>query len=135
MYHNLFQQTIEMNLLKPAKSGIHEGAIEMEKYKSKENRYLGLQFEGYIYISETGTYTFSTIADDGATVLIDNQLIVDNDGRHWINEAFGASKLEKGFHKININYFNADGSSALQCFIQQQGKEKQEISASQLFYE
>ncbi|KVV13248.1 family 20 glycosylhydrolase [Flavobacterium sp. TAB 87] len=135
MYHNLFQQTIEMNLLKPAKSGIHEGAIEIEKYKSKENRYLGLQFEGYIYISETDTYTFSTIADDGATVVIDNQLIVDNDGRHWINEAFGASKLEKGFHKININYFNADGSSALQCFIQQQGKEKQEISASQLFYE
>lgn len=135
MYHDLFQQTLEMNSAKVAKSGIHEGVIEMEKYKSKENRHLGLQFEGYIYISETDTYTFSTIADDGATVQLDNQLIVNNDGRHWINEAFGAAKLEKGFHKINVNYFNADGSSALQCFIQQEGKGKQEISASQIFYE
>lgn len=134
-YNTLFQQTLELETAKPVKSGIHEGVIEMNRYKSKQNLYTGLKFDGYIYISETGLYTFSTIVDDGAKLYIDDILIVDNDGRHWINEAFGAAKLEKGFHKLNISYFDAAGSSALQCFIQQEGKEKIEIPASQLFYE
>lgn len=133
--NKLVQQTLELDTIKFTKSGIHQGVIEMKKYKSKENLYMGLKFDGYIYIPETAQYEFSTIVDDGAKLFIDNQLIVDNDGRHWINEAFGAAKLEKGFHKINISYFDAAGSSALQCFIRQEGKEKQEISASQLYYE
>lgn len=131
----LFQQVQDLELAKPINSGILEGKISSEKWKTKLERYIGLKFNGYIYIPETANYTFSTLSDDGSKLFIDDELIVDNDGIHWLNEAYGVVKLEKGFHKLNITYFDQIGGTTLNCFIQQEGKEKQEINASQLFYE
>ncbi|WP_347343888.1 PA14 domain-containing protein [Flavobacterium sp. LC2016-01] len=84
---------------------------------------------------ETANYTISKLSDDGSKLFIDNKLIVNNNGIHWLNEAYGAVKLEKGFHKLNISYFGQIGGTTLNCFMQKEGKEKQEISASQLYYE
>ncbi|MBY0244083.1 MAG: family 20 glycosylhydrolase [Sphingobacteriaceae bacterium] len=134
-FQQFFQHTNELEAAKATRSAIHNGKISIADYKSKEILYFGLKLEGFIYIPESGSYTFSCLADDGAKLLIDNELIVDNDGRHWINEAFGSAKLEKGFHKLNVNYFDANGSAELKCFMQQEGKEKQEINANSLFYE
>lgn len=131
----LFQQVQDLELAKPVNSGIFEGAISSEKWKTKTERYIGLKFYGYIYIQETANYTISMLSDDGSKLFIDNELVVNNDGIHWLNEAYGVTKLEKGFHKINISYFDQIGGTTLTCFIQQEGKEKQEISASQLYYE
>jgi hexosaminidase len=131
----LFQQVQDLELVKPINSGIFEGTISSEKWKTKTERYIGLKFYGYIYIPETGNYTLSTLSDDGSKLFIDNELIVNNDGIHWLNEAYGVAKLEKGFHKFNISYFDQIGATTLSCFIQQEGKEKMEISASQLYYE
>ncbi|WP_291287188.1 family 20 glycosylhydrolase [Flavobacterium sp.] len=131
----LFQQVQDLDLAKPVNSGIFEGTVSSEKWKTKKERYIGLKFDGYLYIPETGNYTFSTLSDDGSKLFIDNELIVNNDGIHWLNEAYGTAKLEKGFHKINISYFDQIGGTTLNCFIQPEGKEKQEISASQLYYE
>lgn len=130
-----FQQVQDLEFSKPVNSGILEGKISSEKWKTKIERYIGLKFDGYIFIPETGNYTFSTLSDDGSKLFIDNELVVNNDGIHWLNEAYGAVKLEKGFHKFNISYFDQVGGTVLNCFMQQEGKEKQEISASQLFYE
>ncbi|HEY1195506.1 family 20 glycosylhydrolase [Flavobacterium sp.] len=130
-----FNQVQDLELSKPVATGILEGKIGAEKWKTKLERYIGLKFNGYIFIQETGNYTFSTLSDDGSKLFIDNELIVNNDGIHWANEAYGSVKLEKGFHKLNISYFDLTGGTILNCFIQQEGKEKQEISASQLFYE
>jgi hexosaminidase len=130
-----FNQVQDLELSKPKNSGILEGKISAEKWKTKLERYIGLKFDGYIFIPETGNYTFSTLSDDGSKLFIDNELIVNNDRIHWANEAYGAVKLEKGFHKLNISYFDLTGGTILNCFIQLEGKEKQEISASQLFYE
>lgn len=131
----LFQQVQDLELAKPVTSGVFEGKISSEKWKTKTERYIGLKFDGYIYIAETSNYTFSTLSDDGSRLFVDNELVVNNDGIHWLNEAYGAMKLEKGFHKINISYFDQIGGTSLSCFIQQEGKEKQEINASQLYYE
>jgi hexosaminidase len=131
----LFQQVQDLELAKPVNSGIFEGKISSEKWKTKLERYIGLKFDGYIFIPETANYTISTLSDDGSKLFIDNELVVNNDGIHWLNEAYGIVKLEKGFHKINISYFDQIGGTTLTCFIQQEGKEKQEISESQLYYE
>ncbi|SHG65786.1 family 20 glycosylhydrolase [Flavobacterium defluvii] len=131
----LFQQVQDLELAKPVNSGIFEGKISSEKWKTKLERYIGLKFDGYIFIPETANYTISTLSDDGSKLFIDNELVMNNDGIHWLNEAYGVVKLEKGFHKLNISYFDQIGGTTLTCFIQQEGKEKQEISESQLFYE
>ncbi|WP_307300582.1 PA14 domain-containing protein [Flavobacterium sp. SORGH_AS_0622] len=134
-YTGTFKQVLDLELSKPAATGIFEGKISVEKWKTKLERYIGLKFNGYIFVPETGNYTFSTLSDDGSKLFIDDELIVDNDGIHWANEAYGAVKLEKGFHKINISYFDLTGGTILNCFIQKEGKKKEEITASQLFYE
>ncbi|MFD1601288.1 family 20 glycosylhydrolase [Flavobacterium artemisiae] len=131
----LLQQIQDLELAKPIKSGILEGKISAEKWKTKLERYIGVKFNGYIFIPETGNHTFSMLSDDGSKLFIDDELIVDNDKIHWANEAYGAVKLEKGFHKINISYFDLTGGTILNAFIQLEGKEKQEIRASDLFYE
>ncbi|MBB4801169.1 hexosaminidase [Flavobacterium nitrogenifigens] len=130
-----FKQVQDLELSKPVNSGVLEGKISAEKWKTKLERYIGLKFNGYIFIPETGNYTFSTLSDDGSKLFIDDELIVDNDGIHWMNEAYGAVKLEKGFHKINISYFDLTGGTILNCFIQKEGQKKEEINASQLYYE
>lgn len=134
-YQAFFNQAYEIDFSKPTRSGIFRDLISVKKFKEKEIRYFGLKLAGYIYIPETANYTFSCIADDGAKIFIDDEQVVDNDGRHWINEAFGAAFLEKGYHKITISYFDAAGSAALQCFIKQENKEKQEINSLDLFYD
>ncbi|WP_166921140.1 family 20 glycosylhydrolase [Flavobacterium poyangense] len=131
----LFQQVQDLEFAKPVNSGIFEGTISSEKWKTKTERYIGLKFSGYIYVPETANYTISTLSDDGSKLFIDDELIVNNDDIHWLNEAYGAVKLEKGFHKFNISYFDQVGGTVLNCFIQQEGKEKEEIKASQLYYE
>lgn len=134
-YTGTFQQVQDLELIKPVNSGIFEGAISSEKWKTKTERYIGLKFDGYIFIPETANYTISTLSDDGSKLFIDNELVVNNDGIHWLNEAYGVVKLEKGFHKLNISYFDQIGGTSLTCFIQQEGKEKQQISESNLYYE
>ncbi|MDY0988982.1 family 20 glycosylhydrolase [Flavobacterium sp. CFBP9031] len=130
-----FSQVQDLELSKPVSSGILDGKISAEKWKTKLERYIGLKFNGYIFIPETGNYTFSTLSDDGSKLFIDDELIVNNDNIHWANEAYGAVKLEKGFHKLNISYFDLTGGTILNCFIQKEGQKKEEISASQLYYE
>jgi hexosaminidase len=130
-----FSQVQDLELSKPVSSGILEGKISAEKWKTKLERYIGVKFNGYIFIQETGNYTFSTLSDDGSKLFIDDELIVNNDNIHWANEAYGAVKLEKGFHKLNISYFDLTGGTILNCFIQKEGQKKEEISASQLSYE
>jgi len=130
-----FSQVQDLELTKPISSGILEGKISAEKWKTKLERYIGLKFNGYIFIPETGNYTFSTLSDDGSKLFIDDELIVNNDEIHWANEAYGAVKLEKGFHKLKISYFDLTGGTILNCFIQKEGQKKEEISALQLYYE
>jgi len=130
-----FSQVQDLELTKPVSSGILEGKISAEKWKTKLERYIGLKFNGYIFIPETGNYTFSTLSDDGSKLFIDDELIVNNDNIHWANEAYGAAKLEKGFHKLNISYFDLTGGTILNCFIQKEGQKKEEISALQLYCE
>ena len=67
------------------------------------------------------------LSDDGSKIFIDNELIVDNDGIHWLNEAYGAVKLEKGFHKINISYFDQVGGTTLNVSFNRKEKKNRKL--------
>src|SRR5215472_19166095 len=47
----------------------------------RQKRY-GLDFEGYLRVSEDGFYEFAVESDDGAVLQIDDEVVVDNDGNH-----------------------------------------------------
>ena len=72
---------------------------------AKQNDHFAYIFRAFIQIKERGVYRFYTYSDDGSKLLIDNQLVVDNDGGHSARRAEGKVALEPGFHEIEVRYF------------------------------
>ncbi|RCH56109.1 beta-N-acetylhexosaminidase [Mucilaginibacter hurinus] len=98
----------------------------------KNNKTFGVIYTGYINIPADGTYEFGTQSADGSVLLIDDQPVVDNDGRHNLFEQGGAIPLQKGFHKITVRYFNIGATSILKVFMTMPGRPKGELSAATL---
>jgi len=95
--------------------------------------YFTLNFTGYIKVPTDGQYTFYTNSDDGSSLYIDNQLVVNNDGPHSVQEKSGTIGLKAGYHAISVGYFQAGGSQTLTVSYAGPGISKQAIPASSLY--
>jgi len=73
----------------------------------------GFRFRALISIAVEGTYTFYTTSDDGSKLLIDDILVVNNDGLHGTTEQAGNVDLAAGEHTIEVTYFEKSGSNVL----------------------
>lgn len=73
------------------------------------------RWTGKLLIPKDGEYSFSLIADDGATFFLDNAPILTG---HWTAPITRSSKiaLKKGFHKITLEHLNTDGPTNLKLF-------------------
>ena len=94
----------------------------------------GVIYTGYIHADTDGDYAFSTISANGSQLFVDNQLVVDNDGRHSVFEQGGSVPLLKGYHKITIKYFDNGNTGVVRTLITTPGKPKGEITASDMLY-
>lgn len=72
---------------------------------AQQDDHFAFTFETWIKIPETGLYKFFTYSDDGSTLYIDGKLIVDNDGGHSARYREARVGLEKGFHKLEVHYY------------------------------
>jgi hexosaminidase len=95
----------------------------------KANRTFGVTYEGYFNAATDSKYIFSTQSDDGSVIFIDDQLVVDNDGKHSLYEQPGEVLLQKGMHKFTLKYFEAGAFSTLRVYLTLPGKPKGEFSA------
>ena len=95
--------------------------------------YFAIRFESNIKIDASGKYTFYTSSNDGSNLYIDGQLIVDNDGLHAPVQQSGVIHLEKGMHKIRVDYFQSGGTKALMSFYRSDKIEYQRIPGSKLY--
>ncbi|MAU71199.1 MAG: hypothetical protein CML04_03810 [Pseudozobellia sp.] len=64
-----------------------------------------IQYEGYVKVPSDGVYTFYLRSDDGSKLYINKELVVDNSGSHSAETKKGLVALKKGFHPIQIDYF------------------------------
>ncbi|MBX3365721.1 MAG: alpha-L-fucosidase [Phycisphaeraceae bacterium] len=71
------------------------------------------RYTGVISIPSTGMHHFALTSDDGSRLLIDDNLVIDNDGLHAAHEVRAAAPLEAGYHRITIDWFNRTGGAAL----------------------
>jgi hexosaminidase len=99
----------------------------------KNNPAFGVIYTGFIRIDADGLYQFSTRSDDGSVLAIDDQPIVNNDGKHPIAEQGGAISLQKGYHKFTLKYFDSGSISALRVYMTVPGKPKGELSPDTLY--
>jgi alpha-L-fucosidase len=102
--------------------------------ESKRKEYFGLIFEGYISIPAEGVYSFYLASDDGSRLWIGDELIVDNDGLHGVEEKSGSIALAEGFHPIKVGFFQKTGGADLAVFYSGPGIAKRQIEGSMLYY-
>lgn len=92
----------------------------------------GFRFSGFVRVPEDGEYTFSTTSDDGSQLWIDGVHVVDNGGRHAMQEAGGTIELEAGRHAIVVTMYEADGGEGLAVRWEGPGVERAEIPPAAL---
>ncbi len=95
----------------------------------------GLIFRGLLRVPEDGRYTFFLRSNDGSRLWLDGRELIDNDGPHLAREKSTVISLQKGFHNLEVRYFQAGGSSALKLFWQGPNFDKTEIPSVALFHE
>ncbi|WP_344106299.1 family 16 glycoside hydrolase [Myceligenerans crystallogenes] len=58
-----------------------------------------------------GTYEFRLTSDDGSRLLLDDLVVVDNDGLHGEESVTGSAELTAGYHELRAEHFdNAYGA-------------------------
>lgn len=67
--------------------------------------WFAIDYSGKFWIEKPGLYRFRLVADDGAMLYIDDQLIIDNDGVHSPDARRGSVRLDGGVHTIRVPYF------------------------------
>lgn len=90
---------------------------------------MAMRFEGFLKIERDGEYRFHLTSDDGSKLLIDDKLVVANDGIHAPSTKNGVVKLTQGTHKFVAAVFNGDGGVELDVEIEGPGIGKQSASS------
>ena len=67
--------------------------------------WFAIEYTGKFWIEESGQYRFSLLADDGAKLYLNNEVVIDNDGVHNARAVSGSATLTRGVHEIRVEYF------------------------------
>lgn len=89
---------------------------------------------GKIKIPKDDAYTFYLGSDDGARLLIDDKVAVDNDGIHSPREKSGTLTLTAGDHDLRVEFFQGIGDAHCQLSWSAPGLDKEIVPASALFH-
>ncbi len=131
-YEGYWKNLPAFDMLTPLRTEIVE-KIEIPEKNSGEN--FATRYTGYIKLPADGQYTFYVNSDDGADLVIDDEVIVDNDGQHAPIEIAGSVFLKAGFHKLRVGFFQAGGGKVLDVSIEGPKMKKQIIPKEILFHE
>ena len=91
---------------------------------------VGARCTGTLTISQTGTYTFYLISDDGSKLYLDEMLRLDHDGTHLMSERSFTVSLEQGEHTVRVDYYDETGPSGLRLEWRRGSGARGEIPAS-----
>ena len=119
---------------KPTKSGVTD-SLGLPSWIGAKQEWFGMEYTGYIKIDQKGIYTFYLSADDGAVLYIDDVLVVDNDGYHYVQEKPGNVGLGEGYHSLRLAYFEGKYAPVLEVKIMCQGLKKQAFPSNMLWHE
>ncbi|MFO0865897.1 MAG: PA14 domain-containing protein [Gemmataceae bacterium] len=72
-----------------------------------------LTFTGFFNAEQDGNYTFNAASDDGSRLIVDGKTVVNNDGIHPKKSKSGSTKLKKGVHKVEVQFFQGGGEDEL----------------------
>ena len=130
VYDGNFSSLPDFSSLNPVR--ITKAANVTYKVAGKTS-FFGLVFDGYLSIPSDGVYGLFINSDDGSKLVVDDSEPVLNDGIHGMREEGRFFPLAKGFHRIRIDYFQAEGGIGLEFNVEAPGQQKTQVPASWLF--
>ncbi len=131
-YQGTIEKVADIDNLKVIKKGILPN-FNIKEAEQKDH--YAFIFDGYFYASETAYYKFYVYSDDGAVLKIDDKIIIDNDGGHSPKRKENNVALEKGFHKINLRYFEDYMGQVLEVGFSSISTPEQVVNIKNLFYD
>jgi len=103
---------------------ISEGlASEIGILPMARDEWIGFVFTGYLRVDRDGIYTFSLTSDDGSTLYVGDELVVDHDGAHSATTRRGMIALAAGYHPITVRFFQGGGGRELRVAMAAEGEE------------
>jgi len=112
IYHGSWKEMPDFTMLEPKKTGaLPNGLFDISRAELPDN--FAFVFKGFIQCPKDGNYTFATASDDGSQLLINQQMVVNNDGLHGVVTRSGSIALSKGKHEIEVRYFEFSGFEKL----------------------
>jgi len=122
---------------------ISEEIVENVDYPSTNGNFagsglsenVGAIFEGFVSVEQDDLYTLYVNSDDGSRIYVGDQLLVDNDGLHAMNEESGQILLAAGLHSIRIEFFERGGGAGCIASISSESMAKQVMTPDMLSYE
>lgn len=115
--------------LKPVKEGV---CLQPDLSGKQRAEKFGFVFTGYFRADKKSLYDFFTRSDDGSLLYIDDELVVNNDGNHGMQEKAGKIFLDKGYHRFRLEYFDSGGGNGLEIHYQPEGAAKKELKGAVL---
>jgi hexosaminidase len=134
-YKGGFKSVKDFDTLSPIETTTSK-SIQLPQFAKKTNELkdsFGASFEGFIYVPEDAIYEFELESDDGANLQIGGETIVDLDGGHSVLKKAGIIPLSKGYHKLNLRYFQAGGDAVLNLCWGIKGTGLRRIYGNELF--
>lgn len=110
-YEGKWKQLPKFEELEVVRTGVADN-ISVNSFEHRDDRF-AVVLEGYVEIGSTGVHKFFIASDDGSRLFIDDKLVIDHDGDHSNQTKYGSLVLEKGKHRIRVEYFEASGSELL----------------------
>ena len=89
----------------------------------------GMIMNGFIRVPGNGIYTFFLSSDDGSRLIIGGETVVDHDGYHSMSEKRGQVALHRGWHPIEVRYFQGGGGAGIGLEMEGPGMTRREVPA------
>jgi len=123
----------DFDKLTPVKTVISE---TVNARLAESNGNFAIAFDGYIHIPEDGIYGLFINSDDGSRLVLNDTLVVSNDGVHPRAVEKGEYfSLGKGYHKLHIGYFQGEGRRPILRFtVEMPGKPRTQVPPEWLYH-
>ncbi len=109
-FEGAWQTLDQMKDRQPVSSGVCDSFAAAERTRDD---HAALRFTGFIRAPSDGVYEFHLESDDGSRLRIGDDLIVDHDGIHGMNFKSGSVALRRGWHPIQLEWFNVGAGLGL----------------------
>ena len=110
-YEGDWSEIPDFDKLTPVASGVAE---RFDVGVAKQHSNYAIRFEGTLEVDRPGGYTFHLASDDGSRITVDGKLVVNNDGIHPNAKKSGRTRLDRGRHKVVVDFFQGGGEEELE---------------------